>query len=174
MRVADAVQTELLPHEVVLWSGVPGQGIRLRKSDALMIPFSMLWGGFALFWEGMVLHTNGPLLFKLWGIPFVLVGLYITIGRFFVDERKRARTVYAVTDQRVLIITRLFGRQVVTLLRSRLPEINVSEHGDGSGTLTFGPETTGRRQRTSPAFEFIADPKTVLALVMPQSSAGYR
>jgi len=130
--------------------------------------------GFALFWEGGVLHADAPLVFKLWGIPFVLVGLYISFGRFVVDAKKRAATVYAVTDRRVLIITRFFGKKVVTLLRSRLPEISVSEHRDGRGTLTFGPETTARGQPASPAFEFIADPKTVLALLMPQMGSGYR
>jgi hypothetical protein len=88
-----------------------------------MIPFSMAWGGFALFWEGMVIRDGAPLPFKLWGIPFGLVGLYITIGRCFADARKRAATVYAVTDQRVLIITRFFGHKVKTVLRSKLPEM---------------------------------------------------
>ena len=32
----------------------------------------------------------------LWGIPFVLVGLYIVFGRFFVDAKQREKTCVAI------------------------------------------------------------------------------
>jgi hypothetical protein len=46
--------------ESLIWSGAPRKGLVLRSSDAYMIPFSLLWGGFAVFWEVGAVRTNGP------------------------------------------------------------------------------------------------------------------
>src|SRR5262245_52827091 len=106
------VQRELGPQERLLWSGRPRVGLVLRASDTFMIPFSLLWGGFAVFWEYSVVTGGAPFFFMLWGIPFVLVGLYFIFGRFVVDMKQRETTTYGVTDERVLIISGLFARRV--------------------------------------------------------------
>src|SRR5215510_383992 len=105
LKPNEAVRKELSSNEKLVWSGSPIQGIRLRAQDALLIPFSLLWGAGAIFWETSVLRGGAPLFFALWGIPFVLIAAYITVGRFFVAARQRARTYYAVTNQRALIIS---------------------------------------------------------------------
>jgi hypothetical protein len=55
----------------------------LRRADALFIPFSLMWAGFAFFWETMAIRGGAPFFFWLWGIPFILIGVWITVGRFF-------------------------------------------------------------------------------------------
>lgn len=128
----------LLEDERILWSGQPGQGVRFTARDWLAIPFSLLWGGFAVFWEATVLRTPAPFFFKLWGVPFVLAGLYLIFGRFFVDARMRAKTRYAVTDRRILIVrSDPFGK-MTSLSLDRLPDMQMSERPDGSGTIRFG------------------------------------
>src|SRR5436190_24226654 len=95
------IENELRPHlssdEKLIWTGKPRTGVLFRSSDAFLIPFSLLWCGFAVFWETMVLSTGFAFPFALVGIPFVLIALYITVGRFFIDVKRRANTVYGIT-----------------------------------------------------------------------------
>lgn len=133
------ISRELRPGETLLWSGQPPAGIRLRPIDALVIPFSLLWGGFAIFWETMVISMRAPWFFKLWGIPFVLVGLYIIAGRFYVDMLIRRGTYYGVTNERVIILnTGPFTRRTRSLDLRTLGELELSERGNGDGTISFG------------------------------------
>src|ERR1700722_12459833 len=90
--------------ETIRWNGRAPTGIRFRSADALLIPFSLVWGGFAIFWESAVVAENAPILFRLWGIPFICVAIYIIAGRFFVDAWLRSRTSYYVTDRAAYIV----------------------------------------------------------------------
>jgi len=160
--------------ESLIWSGAPRKGLVLRPSDAYMIPFSLLWGGFAIFWEAGVLHTNGPntTFMSIWGIPFVLAGLYLIVGRFFVDAGIRAKTFYGLTNRRAIIISGLFSRTINSLPLRTLADISLQERSDRSGTILLGrpqpysPWSSGLRwpggsQYSTPAFEMIPNAKTV-------------
>lgn len=139
-----------------------------------MIPFSLLWGGFALFWESSVIREGAPGFFALWGIPFVLAGIYVTVGRFFVDARIRRNTSYAVTGDRVIIRSGLLAPSTKSLNIRTLSDLTLSERKDGSGTITFGsvnPLLTmyagfawpGVAQ--TPSFELIPDARTVYGII---------
>jgi hypothetical protein len=167
------------PGEKVLWAGQPRQGIFLRASDALAIPFSLLWGGFAIFWETTVLKSmdhrrNMPpfieILFPLWGIPFVVIGLYIIFGRFFVDAWRRRQTWYGVTDRRALVL-RTGSRRTTTSFELRsISEVKLQEHADGTGTLTFGPIVSISQNR---GFSFWGAPTNVFDHT-PDAANAYR
>jgi hypothetical protein len=169
------IQQQLGPGERLLWSGQPMRGIRFRSSDALMIPFSLLWCGFAIFWETSVINSGAPFFFRLWGVPFVLVGLYVVFGRFFVDAQSRKRTYYGVTNERVIILTGFFSRQTKSLQLRTLSDITLAERADGSGTITFGPQGPmaqrfpsgwpGSSQYAAPAFELIDRAKETYDLI---------
>jgi hypothetical protein len=130
----------LFPGERIQWSGQPKQGLALSARDSLLIPFSLMWGGFAIFWNIAVWSfpdsggDNPDLFFRLWGLPFLVVGLYLIAGRFFHDARVRKNMFYAVTDQRILVLR---GSRITSLDIHRLPRLELSEHRDGTGTLAF-------------------------------------
>ncbi|TCD10775.1 hypothetical protein EZ449_07760 [Pedobacter frigidisoli] len=168
------IENELRPilglNEQIIWTGKPKTGIILRGSDAFLIPFSILWGGFAVFWESTVIASGGPFFFKLWGIPFVLAGLYITIGRFFVDAKKRSNTVYGITSDRIIIKSGIFSREIKSLNIRTLSDITINQKPDNTGTITLGPvdfrssmmqgvEWPGVKQ--TPQLEFIENVKSV-------------
>jgi hypothetical protein len=131
----------LLDGERIIWSGCPGQGLRLTSRDWLLIPFSLMWGGFAVFWEMSALQRSTPFFFPLFGAAFVLLGVYFVAGRFVVDAWLRSKTSYAVTNRRILIArSQPFGN-FVSLSLNRLPDVELKEDATGRGTLRFGPAT---------------------------------
>ncbi|XHS79026.1 PH domain-containing protein [Burkholderiaceae bacterium UC74_6] len=174
----DEVRRELSAGEQMLWSGRPRQGLVLRGADALMIPFSLLWCGFAIFWEyNAATAPNAPVFFALWGVPFVCLGLYIVFGRFFIEARQRTATHYAVTAERVLIVSGVFSREVKSLALKTLSDVSLRESSGGEGTITFGPQQAfagmsfampgwpGSAKFMAPRFDLIQDAKTVYQII---------
>ena len=134
----DAFSPYLLTGEQLVWWDQPKQGIMLTPRDALMIPFSLLWGGFAVFWEASVISTHAPFFFALWGIPFVLAGFFIAVGRFFADGWLRRRTMYALTNRRVLIVRSAPFARFIALDLEQLPAVSLLDSHNGRGTIRFG------------------------------------
>jgi PH (Pleckstrin Homology) domain-containing protein len=169
-------RSQLGRNEKLLWSGQPRGGIKLRAADALMIPFSVMWGGFAIFWEMSVLKQGAPGFFALWGIPFVLVGLYLIVGRFFVDAWQRSRTYYALTNERAIIVSGLLGQKVKSLPLRTMSDITLTERPDGSGSIALGPASgpygwmtesgwPGMGRYQPPTFEMIENVRQVHTLL---------
>ena len=139
LRGEDIVQPHLSRGERILWTGRPDPKPRLHKSDLVAIPFSVLWTGFAVFWEASVIADGGPLSFVLFGLPFVLIGVYITVGRFVQQARLKKRIWYAVTDRRVLELERTrSGERLESAFIDKLPAVTREVGADGVGSVVFG------------------------------------
>jgi hypothetical protein len=179
------IRQELTGGETLLWAGQPKQGIVFRSSDAFMIPFSLLWGGFAVFWEISAISIlffsdkRPPfpfaLIFPLFGVPFVLIGLYFIFGRFIVDAKRRAGTYYGVTDRRIIIVSGAVRRKVKTINLRTISDLSLNERASSMGTITFGPSNPmswwfggmpwpGMPQPV-PCFELIQDAKSVYEII---------
>lgn len=180
-------QKYLMPGEALLWVGRPPQGILLRRSDWASIPFSIAFCGLALMWEATALglwrmrYNACP---SAVGLPFVAVGLYVMVGRFFLDAYQRRRTWYGLTDRRALIL--YIGQSVCLngVMLSESPGVQLEMHSKGVGTITFKPRKidpywenrAGRGgfldfgRPSLPTFEQIADAKEVRNLIHPEST----
>jgi hypothetical protein len=165
-----------------LWAGSPGRGVRLRGGDAYAIPFTLVWAAFAVNWELQVVHNGAPLFFRLWGLPFLGIGVYLTVGRFVLDASRRARTTYVVTSERILIIRGTSNVETKSIPLASLTDMSLTEHRDGSGTVTFGgiappanrPRVLWTGASMIPAFEFIPDARQVYDIIRGAQSTAQR
>jgi uncharacterized membrane protein len=135
----DTVERHLSSGERIEWVGRPDPAKHFTRGDVFLVPFSVMWGGFAIFWESSAIAGGGGPFFALWGIPFVAIGLYFMVGRFIYKAHRKRRTIYAVTNRRVMTIVK--GRHAesvdATYLGS-IPSISTSAVSNGSGSVEFG------------------------------------
>jgi hypothetical protein len=164
---------EMLPGETIEWSGRPNPAVILHKEDWFMIPFSLLWGGFAIFWllgaSGIWdIWSNRPTQrFQwfgiIWGTPFVVIGQYMIWGRFIYAWWKKGRTYYAITNRRALIVQGGWGsRTVSSAYFESISMIDKRVRRDGTGSISFGGPVTGEwRPKNSapraPTFDDVDD-----------------
>lgn len=124
---------QLAPGEQLLWSGRPQKMHGPRGTNRL---FAVFFLGFACFWELMALQTLTAgagmvgILFPLFGVPFILVGIKLLFPQM--GGPKPEEIVYAVTDQRVLVVTR--GRVSSWELDS-VQGVEKRYYPDGTGDL---------------------------------------
>ena len=142
---AAPITPHLAPGEQLLWSGRPNRLV--SWTDLPLVLFGAMFFGFSVFWETMVVTTGAPLMMRVWGIPFILVGLYLMLGRVVQSAWSRRHTWYALTDQRAMIVTGS-GRNVRSLALSQVADFSVLARSDGSGSLVFSPPLAVPRQQT--------------------------
>ena len=115
----------------VLWKGRPEKGITMRPDELVTIPFGIFFTLFALFWISMAIQA-GP--FALFGIPFVLVGLYMVGGRFIINEHMKKNTAYVITDKAII---RKRGSRVDVWYGRDLSNMQVFSHKNGTTSFMF-------------------------------------
>jgi hypothetical protein len=146
--------SELLPGETVEWTGRPNPAVIFHSEDWLMIPFSLLWGGFAIFWlmgaSGIWdVWVNRPSwnfqwFGVIWGTPFVLIGQYMIWGRFVYTRWRKQRKYYALTSRRALIVERGLGDQTASSAYfANTAMLDKRVRSDGIGSISFGGPVMG-------------------------------
>lgn len=165
------LQEHIDANEKLIWIGEPKRGILFRSADIFLIPFSLVWCGFAIFWFYSALNMGAPFLFAMFGVPFVIIGLIFAFGRFIIDAKQRANTVYGLTEDRIIIKSGVFKKTIQSLNIRTLSNIEYTEKSDKSGTINFGPKNpmmmwgNGMNWwpgvKASPSFDLIQDVRQV-------------
>jgi hypothetical protein len=166
MNPADAqqrAQSELQSGESLYWTGTADPA-RAALSALPAAIFGIPFAGFALFWITQAYHassamsksshnafTSGFQVFPLFGVPFLLVGVGIVLAPLWAFL-KGGSTVYAVTNQRVMVITGTSTRSVKSFTPADILSVEHRERPDGSGdiVLVTNAMTRGNNNFVSP------------------------
>lgn len=134
---------ELVPGENIIWQGRPEKWPFITMGALhlmFFVPFSLAWGGFFVYWEVLAIQS-GSIAGTIFGIPFLLIGLYLSGGRFWAGAICWRNTYYAATNMRVLIRLGTVSPKVTSLDLSKISSVNVQMKGHGLGHINFNAES---------------------------------
>ena len=151
---------DLRPGERLLWQGSPDPSVLFTRQDAYLVPFTLLWAGFACTWEVSALSSGDPL-FALFGDPFMLLGAYMVAGRFFVKRWRKRRTLYAVTTARALVLT---GARSVQDMTIAYQPVDVRKSRDLSHVSVTIGAASGRQDYSNTGLDFFSQGNTRFGL----------
>jgi hypothetical protein len=186
--LGDALESSLrpclLPGERLLWTGRPVQGVRFTRLDILLVPFSLLWSGLVLSASLSFWGNDGPWFLDVWSLPFLAAALYVVFGRLALDALARRRTIYGVSNRRILILRRPpFGR-FRSFEIGYLPVLEYEERGGSRGTICFDIEPqepwwgndihNWLPPSLAPCFDRIDEPRRVYDLIVRETERWRR
>ncbi len=151
LDVAKKLRSELNSDERITWAAQPLPRLLRRKTLPIVL-FAIPWTAFAIFWTVAASAAGG--LFGLFGVPFVLIGIAMFASPFFAG-RHASRSVYAITNQRVIAIeARMWsGLSIISYLPDALTTVERREHKDGSGDIILAR----RAERDSKGRDYTAE-----------------
>lgn len=124
----------LQPGEQLLWSGRP-QRIAPRGLDWYHLAAGVVW--VSLVGASALVFGRASQTYYI-GAVFAFGGLAIAWGPVFARLWAMRRTVYAVTDRRVVVADGVSGRTRASAYLGALPPPATRPRLDGVGTVTFG------------------------------------
>jgi hypothetical protein len=141
-------QSELQSGESLYWSGT-ADPLRAAVAALPAALFGIPFAGFALFWVTQAYRATSTMshsshnafvsgfrVFPLFGLPFLFVGLGIILAPLWVFL-KGSNTVYAVTNQRIMVISGGSTRSVKSITPADIISIDHRERPDGSGDIVI-------------------------------------
>lgn len=137
--------------------------------------FAVPWTAFSLFWEGIAIRmafTGAPVLMGLvmvlFGLPFVVIGLAMMAAPFSAHRTAR-RTIYGVTDRRIVQLVAGRNIKVRSVEASSIGPVTRRQRENGHGTLSIETgshrDSEGDRITDTFVFESVPDVARVEALV---------
>ena len=175
-NIADRVQSELQPGEILVWAGQPDPDLAVRGAWILSIfglvflipPLFFLslttFGVFALGNLGLI-----GLCFLPGGLVFAVVGLFLVLTPMRIRRAAR-KGIYAITSQRAIVWRKtMFSMTIQSFGPDQLGRMYRKERPNGAGDLVFydsaWANTDGSRQIQTIGFLAIRDVHQVEELV---------
>ncbi len=166
------VMPYLGPGESILWQGRPQRANPFTSYDLFMIPFSIFWCG-GIFRTLLSDFKEGLNITDLFLMPFILVGLYLLVGRFILRWYLLRHTDYAITTRKIL---RRRNRKVDVQQSDSMPPFRVKEHRNGLKSILFKEDFShqplfGQKKRRPAAWElgfaleFLSDAERALRAI---------
>jgi hypothetical protein len=148
--VEQAISSELSANEKILWCGQSRGGLQFNSINVMTIPIGVMWlliGVIVgiIFKQPSYAAQQSPFdqfTASMFVIACFIVALFCIIGVFLVDMFWRKHTYYAVTNKRVMLVTKLFSSKVQSMALPQLP-MKLTTKADGSGTIVFGSTGAG-------------------------------
>ena len=141
-------QSELKSGESLVWSGTADP----RRAAISALPaalFGIPFAGFALFWMSQAFRAThamagnthnsfarGFSIFPIFGLPFLLVGFAVILAPLWA-YLAGAKTVYAVTNRRVMLVSGSKNRAVKSFTPADIASVEHRERPDGSGDIVL-------------------------------------
>jgi len=146
----DIFKRHLLKEEKILWSGKPNVNRLFSKKDAYSIFVGIGFIVSSLAWivngirymSGLKVEKNirpdQGSVFVLLGLLVTLLGIYQIIGKPIRRKRKKEKTLYVVTNKRLLILEVRSRERMISKYISQINKVDVITSENGIGTIEFG------------------------------------
>lgn len=161
--------------EEILWQGRSEPGLRLARLRPLQMLTGAIFTGFSIFWMAQASWILGrgdfgavSRFFPLFGLPFLLIGLYNLAGFPVWRAYVRRRSWYTLTNRNAFVATDLpfVGRRLKSYPITA--DTGLSFDGNDPATTIFAQEvvdTSDGVAQTEVGFERIRDGRTVFGLM---------
>ena len=127
------IEKYLTDDEAILWSGTPNHLSLFNPYDFLLIPLTAGFGGLLILYSVLAAGSmfagqgTGAVLFPLVGILFLLIGLYLIVGRIWYRKKRLERNIYVLTNKRAIVINHL-REEKMTVRRKSDFQISTRKH----------------------------------------------
>lgn len=122
----------LEPDEYIVWQGKPEGGNYFRHEDIFRVPFGLFFFGFSVVWASMA--SQADVGFSLFALPFMIVGLYISVGIIIHRAILLSKTEYAITNRKLI---RISGSKVDIVYGNQINNMQIMMNKDGTGRIIF-------------------------------------
>ncbi|MGD9886881.1 MAG: helix-turn-helix domain-containing protein [Bacilli bacterium] len=147
--------------EVIQWSGKPKRNPKLHHLP--LTAFGLVFLSFSIFWT--IMASKMTSLMALFGIPFIIVGVYLVFGKKLQSRTINTQIYYAVTDERILILRHGGQDNLIQVNINQLTNVILTPSIDNTSSITFYSRNEMGFYNSRPYFYYIEKGDYVVNLI---------